>query len=84
MENSRGIVVKRSREGNKATSTAMDMIQERVNKDTRDIEAVVFVQDESTSKVQAHMGGIEELLVPAVGQDKRRSWKLSESAIGLT
>lgn len=51
MENSAGGVVRRSREGGKLAVTAMDMVQERVNKSTRDTEAVVFVQDERSRTV---------------------------------
>lgn len=51
MENSTGGVVRRSKEGDKFVTTAMDMVQERVNKSTRDTEAVVFVQDERSRTV---------------------------------
>lgn len=51
MENSNGEVVRRSKEGDKFVATAMDMVQERVNKSTRDTEAVVFVQDERSRTV---------------------------------
>lgn len=52
MENSKGVLIRRSREGRKKTATAMDMVQDRVNKDTRDTEAVVFVQDEKSRTVK--------------------------------
>lgn len=51
MENSKGALVRRGREGDKDTPTAMDMVQSRVNKGTRGTEAVVYVQDEINRKV---------------------------------
>lgn len=55
MESSTGVVVRRSREGAKFTETANDMVQERVNKSTRDTEAVIFVQDEKSRTVSHPM-----------------------------
>lgn len=52
-------MVRRSREGDKFTATAMDMVQERVNKSTRDTEAVIFVQDERDRAVSKRDGGGE-------------------------
>ncbi|CAM9128740.1 unnamed protein product [Ectocarpus fasciculatus] len=46
MEDTTGAVVRRNREGVKLNATAMDMVQERINKTTRDTESVIFVQDE--------------------------------------
>ncbi|CAB1111934.1 unnamed protein product [Ectocarpus sp. CCAP 1310/34] len=46
MEDATGTVVRRNREGGKQNATAMDMVQERINKATRDTESVIFVQDE--------------------------------------
>ncbi|CAM9130285.1 unnamed protein product [Ectocarpus sp. 4 AP-2014] len=46
MEDTTGAVVRRNREGRKLNATAMDMVQERINKTTRDTESVIFVQDE--------------------------------------
>lgn len=54
MENSTGGLVRRSREGEKFVATAMDMVQERVNKSSRDTEAVVFVQDERNRAVSPY------------------------------
>lgn len=52
MENSNGMVIRRSNEGGAGCATTMDMVQERLNKHTRATEAVVFVQDEIGRKVQ--------------------------------
>lgn len=52
MENSKSVLVKRSKEGGKGKATAMDMVQERVNKATRDTEAVIFVQDQKDQGVR--------------------------------
>ena len=57
LETSAGTVVRRAREGDKLTATAMDMVQERVNKSTRDTEAVIFVQDERDRSVRKRSGG---------------------------
>lgn len=48
-------------EGGKLVATAMDMVQERVNKSTRDTEAVVFVQDEKSRTVSVKAGRGEVL-----------------------
>lgn len=56
MENSTGGIVRRSREGEKFTATAMDMVQERVNKSTRNTEAVVFIQSERKREVSERRG----------------------------
>lgn len=53
MENSKGVLVRRSKEGGNGCATAMDMVQERLNKDTRGTEAVVVLQDEILNKVNA-------------------------------
>lgn len=52
MEDTRGAVVRRDREGGKLNATAMDMVQERINKTTRDTESVVFMQDERSRTVR--------------------------------
>ena len=57
MENSNGGLVRRSMEGGKLAATAMDMVQDRVNKSTRDTEAVVFVQDERSRTVSRKAKG---------------------------
>ncbi|CAM9599254.1 unnamed protein product, partial [Scytosiphon promiscuus] len=69
MESSTGGLVRRSREGAKFTATAMDMVQERVNKTTRDTEAVIFVQDEKSrmdpdAEVEVVLISEKELLDP--------------------
>ncbi|CAN0410323.1 unnamed protein product, partial [Discosporangium mesarthrocarpum] len=52
MENSKGVVIRRDKEGagggggKLGSLTAMDMVQEQVNKKTRVMEPVLFVQDE--------------------------------------
>ncbi|CBN75312.1 conserved unknown protein [Ectocarpus siliculosus] len=46
MEDTTGEIVRRNREGGKLNATAMDMVQERINKTTRDTESVIFVRDE--------------------------------------
>lgn len=51
MEDTTGAVLRRNREGGKLNATAMDMVQERVNKTTRDTESVIFVQDERSRTV---------------------------------
>lgn len=51
MENSKGVLVRRIKEGGEGSSTTMDMVQERLNKETRGTEVVVFVQDEIDRKV---------------------------------
>lgn len=51
IENSKGVVIRRSTEGRKGAATAMDMVQERVNKSTRDTEAVIFVRDQADPTV---------------------------------
>lgn len=51
IENSKGVLIRRSKEGRKGAATAMDMVQERVNKSTRDTEAVIFVQDQTNPSV---------------------------------
>ena len=56
MENANGGLVRRSMEGGKLVATAMDMVQERVNKSSRDTEAVVFVQDERSRAVSVEVG----------------------------
>lgn len=61
MENASGKLVRRSMEGGKLVATAMDMVQERVNKSTRDTEAVVFVQDEKSRTVSVRAGRGEVL-----------------------
>lgn len=56
MENANGGLVRRSMEGGKLVATAMDTVQERVNKSSRDTEAVVFVQDERSRAVSVEAG----------------------------
>ena len=56
IENSKGVLIRRSREGRKGAATAMDMVQERVNKATRDTEAVIFVRDQTDPSVSQSNG----------------------------
>lgn len=66
MENSKAVLTRRSREGGKGAATAMDMVQERINKDTRDTEAVIFVQDEIDTKVNNERG-YDVMRKPVIG-----------------
>ena len=52
MEDSRGILIRRSEEGGRTTATAMQMVQERFNKETRNTDDTVFVQTEANSDVR--------------------------------
>lgn len=51
MENSKGVLVRRGKEGGTGSATTMDMVQERLNKETRGTEVVVFIRDEINRKV---------------------------------
>lgn len=73
MENSAGVVVRRSTEGRKFVATAMDMVQERVNKSTRDTEAVVFVQDERSRTVRKREGEKDREIERNIYIDRGRS-----------
>lgn len=61
MENSTGGIVRRSKEGEKFIATVSDMVQERVNKSTRNTEAVIFVQDERKRAASVIGGGYKVL-----------------------